>query len=462
MSDRRTEMAIAEVESFLAENPDIENIQTVLTDICGVGRGKSLRRSEIMRLFTEGRFIAGSILSLDITGADVVETGLVWDDGDADRILRPVPGTLRRAPWLSHPGGPAAGSVLVTLNELDGTPSAADPRHALARVVSRFAELRLTPVVAIELEFYLLDRETALSGKPQPPALPSGFRPRHPQAYDLQDLQEVSALLADIYKACEAQGIPAETALCEYAPGQFEIVLRHRADALRAVDEAILYKRLVKGVAAAHGYEATFMAKPYAEHSGSGMHVHISLADESGNNAFAAADPAGTPLLRHAVGGLLKTMAESVGIFAPNANSYRRFRRNSYAPIAPSWGINNRSVSVRIPAGPPATRHIEHRVAGADCNPYLAAAATLAAVHHGIVEKLDPGAPVTGNGYADAREPLPTNWYAALDRTEASQFLKDYLGARFMEIYCAIKRAEQDRFYAQPTPLDFDWYLRTA
>ena len=179
MSDRRPEHIVAEAEAFLAANPDIGNVHIVLTDICGVGRGKSLRRNEIERLYGEGRMIAGSILSLDVTGADVIETGLVWDDGDADRVLRPVPGTLVRAPWLA----PATGQVLVTLNELDGTPSQADPRHALRRVVERFAELKLTPVVAVELEFYLLDRESALAGKPRPPALPqTGYRPHQLQA----------------------------------------------------------------------------------------------------------------------------------------------------------------------------------------------------------------------------------------------------------------------------------------
>src|SRR5690606_3910021 len=134
----------------------------------------------------------------------------------------------------------------------------------------------------------------------------------------------------------------------------------------------------------------------------------------------------------------------------------------SYAPMSPCWGVDNRTVSVRVPAGAPTTRHIEHRAAGADANPYLAAAVTLAAVHHGITRRLDPGAPVTGNGYAEAKGVLPTNWYTAMDLTEGSDFLKDYLGARFMEIYCAIKRAEQDRFNAQISPLDFEWYLRTA
>jgi glutamine synthetase len=208
--------------------------------------------------------------------------------------------------------------------------------------------------------------------------------------------------------------------------------------------------------------DATFMAKPYAGNSGSGMHMHMSLQDAGGRNAFASDDPQGNELLRHAIGGMAATMAECVGVFAPNANSYRRFRRNSYAPLAPTWGVNNRSVSLRVPAGPPETRHVEHRVAGADANPYLAAATMLAGTHRGIVNKLDPGPAIEGNGYEQAPASLPSNWYDALTRTESSAFLKDYLGARFMEIYCAIKRAEQDRFYSQVTDLDFEWYLRTA
>jgi glutamine synthetase len=290
----------------------------------------------------------------------------------------------------------------------------------------------------------------------------SGFRPGQLQAYLLTDLDDQGPFLADVYAACETQGLPAQTLISEYAPGQLEIVLHHRADALRAVDDAIMYKRLVRGVAAKHGMDATFMAKPYAGNSGSGMHMHMSLQDAGGRNAFASDDPKGNELLRQAIGGMAGTMAECVGIFAPNANSYRRFRRNSYAPLAPTWGVNNRSVSLRVPAGPPETRHVEHRVAGADANPYLAAAAMLAGTHHGIVNKLDPGPAIEGNGYEQVPASLPSNWYDALTRTEGSTFLKEYLGPRFLEIYCAIKRAEQDRFYSQVTELDFEWYLRTA
>jgi glutamine synthetase len=454
-----TERSAAEAEAFLAANPDIESFQVILTDADGVARGKSVRRNELARIYTDGRYLPGSILGLDMTGADVEETGLVWEDGDADRSCWPIAGTLVRAPWQMPP----AGQLLVSMYELDGAPSPGDPRHALKRVVDRFADLQLTPVLAIELEFYLLDRARGEGGRPQPPASPvSGFRPNQLQAYLLTDLDDQAPFLADVFSACQAQGLPAQTLISEYAPGQLEIVLHHRADAMRAADEAIMYKRLVRGVANRHGMAATFMAKPYADTSGSGMHMHMSLQDSQGRNAFASDDPAGNELLRHAIGGMAATMAECVGIFAPNANSYRRFRRKSYAPLAPTWGVNNRSVALRVPAGPPETRHVEHRVAGADANPYLAAAALLAAAHYGIANKLDPGAPIDGNAYEQVPASLPIHWYAAMDRTETSAFLKDYLGARFMEIYCAIKRAEQDRFYSQVTELDFEWYLRTA
>jgi glutamine synthetase len=453
------ERAAREAEDFLAANPDVTSFQVILTDADGVGRGKSVRRNELARIYTHGRYLPGSILGLDITGADVEEAGLLWEDGDADRCCWPIAGTLVRAPWQTPP----AAQLLVTMHELDGTPSSGDPRHALQRVVDRFAPLGLTPVLALELEFYLLDRTRGDGGRPRPAASPvSGRRPSQLQANLLTDLDDQAPFLAEVFAACATQGLPAQTLISEYAPGQFEIVLHHRADAMRAADDAVIYKRLVRGVAAKHGMDATFMAKPYAGTSGSGMHMHVSLQDAQGRNAFASDDPKGNELLRHAIGGMAETMAECVGILAPNANSYRRFRRNSYAPLAPTWGVNNRSVSLRVPAGPAETRHVEHRVAGADANPYLAAAAMLAAAHRGIVERIDPGPPIEGNGYAQAPATLPSNWYAAMDRTEDSAFLKDYLGPRFMEIYCAIKRAEQDRFYAQVTELDFEWYLRTA
>jgi glutamine synthetase len=210
----------------------------------------------------------------------------------------------------------------------------------------------------------------------------------------------MAPLFDEFYAAARGLGLPVRTLMSEYSPGQFEITLEHRDDALRAVDDAILFKRVMRGVAARNGLVASFMAKPFAERAGSGMHLHARIVDDAGRNLFAAAAPESTALLRQAIGGLRETMADGMAVFAPHANSYRRFRAQSYAPVAPTWGINNRTVSLRVPAGPPASRHVEHRVAGADANPYLVAALVLAGMLRGMDAQSDPGPPVTGNGYA--------------------------------------------------------------
>lgn len=452
---------IEEAERFLEANPDIAGVDIFLTDACGVNRGKNIRRDELLQIYRTGRYMPGSLLGLDITGEDVEETGLVWEQGDADRSCFPVPGALCRVPWRPEP----TAQLLLTMFNLDGTPNHADPRHALARIVKRFTDAGQTPVCAVELEFYLLDRHPGPDGRPRPAAAPgTEHRARHIQAYGTMELGEMAPVFTDIHAAARVQGLPSETVIHEYSPGQFEITLHHRADAMKAADEAVMFKRLIKGVAEMHGMLACFMAKPFAGRAGSGMHVHLSLADAKGNNLCAAGDaPDGSPLLRQMIAGMAATMADGMAIYAPNANSYRRFRRTSYAPVAPTWGINNRSVGIRVPAGPGASRHVEHRPCGADANPYLAVAGALASAHHGISRKLDPGPAVTGNGYetADPRA-LPTSWTEALDRAERSEFLEEYFGHDFMKVYLAIKRAELDKFMAEPTELDYQWYLRTA
>ncbi len=444
-----------ELEDFLAAHPDVGAVQIMITDPSGVLRGKSVRREELARIYESGRQVAGSILGLDITGEDVDETGLVWDTGDADMCARPIPGTLVRAPWLAAP----AGQLLLTMFDGKGAPAPADPRHALVRVVERLRARGLTPVVACEIEFYLLREEPG--GKL---VTAGGGRPSERQkidAYSLQRLDDLAPMFDDVYTAARAQGLPAETLMSEYSPGQFEITLHHRADALRAVDEAVMFKRLLRGVAQKHGLIACFMAKPFTARAGSGLHVHVSLNDASGENLFASDDPAGTPLLRHAIGGMKATMAESLAVFAPNANSYRRFVSRSYAPIAPIWGINNRSVSLRVPAGPPASRHVEHRICGADANLYLAVATVLGAAAHGIERELDPGPPVEGNGYAQVGErTLPGSWREALAAAENSSFLRGALGEDFMKVFLAIKRQECARFSAEVSEFDYAWYLR--
>jgi len=440
-----------EARRFLADHPGIAFFEVMFTNLSGVPRGKRLRRHELMAVYGQGRFLPGSILVCDITGRDCEETGLVWEDGDADRVAWPAPGTLVPAPWL----GDDVGQVITSMHELDGTPCDLDPRRVLAGVLERFAADGLTPVVACELEYYLLEAG----------GLELAGRPTQHGVYGLREIEDAAPFLRELWRCADVQGVPLEGVISEYAPGQLELTLRHGPDALRAADEAVMYKRTAKGVAARQGLEATFMAKPFAERAGSGLHLHVSVNDAAGANIFASDDPAGAPALAHAVGGLKATLADGMAIFAPNANSYRRFRPNSYAPVAPTWGVNNRTVALRVPAGPPATRHVEHRVAGADANPYLALAVLLAGVHHGLAGKIDPGPPMVGNGYAAAAasgERLPTTWTAALAAFEASPVMADYLGERFVAMFAKVKRIEQDRFNEVVSALDYDWYLKNA
>jgi glutamine synthetase len=445
-----------EAADYLAAHPETVQIQAFLTDPSGVARGKVLRPEELATAYRDGRPLPCSILSLDMLGVDVLETGLVWEEGDSDRPCFPVAGTITAAPWHEVP----TAQLLLTSYERDGSPSPADPRHMLARSVAALEKMGLKPVVAIELEFYLVDRKAAADGQIKPPAAPNGYAPAHHQAYLMQDLEDFSGFLNDVFDGAKKMGLPARTLISEYSPGQFEIVLEHRKDAMRAADDAILYKRLVKGVADRHGFTATFMAKPYAELSGSGMHVHVSLADDTSSNLFAGEGDL-TPHLAHAIGGLEKTMAESMAFFAPNANSFRRFRPNSYAPLAPAWAVDNRSVPLRVTAGRAETRHLEHRVCGADANPYVALAVVLAGIAEGIEKQIAPSTPVTGDSYSQQEATLPINWWKALEVARRSSFIDERLG-EFAKLFLTIKEAECDRFFAEISNVDIAWYLRNA
>jgi glutamine synthetase len=448
----------AEAEAFLAAHPDVAFIDIIFTGLAGTARGKRIRRHELAGVYQGGRPLPVSILVADVTGQDCFDTGLVWENGDADRFARPAPGRLVAT-------GPTTAAVITSLHEPDGQLCELDCRAVLNRVAARFADLALQPVVACELEFYLCDRERA-DGQPPRPARLGGARPSTHGTYGLEELDDAGPFLADLWQAADAAGLPLETAISEYAAGQMELTLKHRADPVGVADDVVLYKRLVKQVARRHGMLASFMAKPFADSAGNGMHLHVSVNDAAGVNIFAGTDV--NPALRHAIGGLKALLAESFAIFAPNANSYRRFRAGSFAPVAASWGVDNRTTSFRVTAGSPASRHIEHRIAGADANPYLALAALLAGVHHGLTQQIDPGPPVTGDGYAAAAKAdpaaarLPGDWFSAVAALERAQTLPAYLGAHTLAMFASVKRTEQERYMAVVPPLDHDWYLANA
>ncbi|AEX99792.1 glutamate--putrescine ligase [Oceanimonas sp. GK1] len=457
MSDR----GMQEAREFLERNPDINSIDLMIGDINGVIRGKRIPRDSLLKAYEEGVCLPASLFALDINGNTIEETGLGLDQGEGDRLCFPVPGTLSRVPWQDRP----CAQVLMSMYENDGSPFVYDPRHVLQRVLDRFATLGLTPVVAVETEFYVIDRERDRDHQLQPPLSPvSGKRDRQCQVYSLSDLDDYCDFLESIQHAALIQNLPVDTAIAECAPGQFEINLKHRPDAMQACDEAVLLKRLIKGVAARHSMEATFMAKPYNQEAGSGTHIHVSLVDSEGNNRCCGDDdhPLGSELLQQAVAGVLALMPESMVVFAPNANSYRRFQPGFYVPMSQTWGADNRTVAVRIPGGNPAARRLEHRVAGADVNPYLLVASILAGIHYGLTHRLSAPEPVTGNAYASHPPSLPNSWIQALDQWQRNEILPEYLGQEFCRVYHANRYGERQLFMRHVSSQEYDWYLRSV
>lgn len=453
----------AEADAFLRAHPGVKAVELLLPDLNGILRGKRISRRELAGLFRDGIGFPATGILLDSRGSLIEGLPHGSDDGDPDHLCLPVPGSLSTVSWSKTP----LAQCLVSMHELDGRPWFADPRHVLARVLSRFAELRLTPVVAVEYEFYLLDDVTG--GRPRARAgraAGSTHRPEGPRAYSLEDLHDLDDFFAGVAAAAEEQGVPAGAVVSEYGTGQFEVNLHHVDDALAACDHAILLRRLVRGVARQHGLAATFMAKPFRDMDGSGMHVHLSLVDESGRNVLGPAPPPTAPdaypdLMRHGVGGMLARLPESLAIFAPNANSYRRFRPGFFVPIAPDWGPNHRQVAVRIPGSDDDNLRVEHRVAGADCNPYLAMAAILAAIHAGITGRIEPppmvreGAPVGGPAGS------PPRWETALAAFDASALWPEYFGVDFCRVYSAARHYEAESYHAEVPALDYEWYLGT-
>ncbi|MBF8292725.1 MAG: gamma-glutamylputrescine synthetase [Steroidobacteraceae bacterium] len=425
-------------QAFLAAHPAVKVVDLLLPDLCGILRGKRMDIADLSTVYDKGMYLPGSMFALDVMGGTIQATGLGFDEGDADRPCVPVPGSLFASSWL----GPSVAQLQVQMLDHDERPFFGDPRHVLDTVLERYASRGWRPVVAIELEFYFVDPERTPAGHAQPP--PShltGRREHRTQINSMADLDSVSDILSEIAATCAEQNVPTGTALAEYGPSQWEVNLRHVPDARLACDQAIRFKRIVKGVALRHGLEATFMAKPYEDMAGSGMHMHVSVLDETCQNIFASTDVLGNDLMKQAAAGLIATMADGMAVFAPNANSYRRLRPEAYVPTHATWGHNNRGVAVRVPVSGPEDRRLEHRVAGADANPYLLTAVVLAGMLHGIEKKIPAPAALTGNAYTQRSTAprLPTDWPTALDEIT--------------------RRGEMQDFAARLSPLDFAWYL---
>jgi glutamine synthetase len=446
-----------EARDFLKAYPQTESVDAIFADLSGILRGKRYPIDYLANLYGGEIAMPASVYLLDTMGESHDPGGIGFSDGDPDAAARVVPGSLKPVPWATRPSC----QLMTTLITADGAPYPYEPRNILARVAARFAELELTPVVAMELEFYLIDPERSEGGVPQPPISPlTGVRDTGTQVYGMAEVAAFDALLDEVSKACAAQGIPVGATIAEYAPGQFEINLHHVDDPLLAVDHCVLFKRALKAVAQRHDLRASFMAKPYLNQTGSGLHMHLSLRDRQGRNVFDGGDAPASAELEHAVGGVLDLLPESMAFLAPNVNSFRRFQPNLFVPIRRCWGYENRSVALRIPLGNGAARRIENRVAGADANPYLALATLLAGVHHGLTQKITPPPAFEGNAGFAFDDDLPFRPRPALARLLESKILAGYFGAEYPGLYAACKNAELDAFENHIDAREYAWYLQ--
>lgn len=439
---RPSDSGNATLASFLDANPGVETVELVLTDPNGIARGKWAPAATLKKAFAEGVNFPLSLHGLDVWGNEVDATGLHISSGDLDGFCKAVPSSLSCVPW-----GQDAAQVLLETVEADGTPFGGCARTVLCRAVERLDALGLTAVCAFEIEFHLLDA----AGEPVGAAL----IPDAQFMYSLNQLAKYSTLFADLREACRLADLPIDTIVKEAGPGQFEVNLDHRADPLRAADDVVLLKRAIRECARANGLTATFMAKPFIGQPGNGMHVHTSLLDSDETNIFSGDE--GSTRQRHAVAGLLDAMAAHTLVFISTMNGFRRLAPGSYAPTNANWADNNRSVAVRLPAASDKAKRIEHRVAGADANPYLVVACILHAMMDGLDAGQEPQPALEGNGYepdTPNRGPaLPFTMERALVAFDDEKAVRA-LGPTMHAILTAVKRAELDGFAHDMSPLE--------
>ncbi len=426
-----------------------DRLELMLCDVNAVLRGKWLPGEEVEKLLKGDVCLPLSTYAPSIFGWEVEETGFGIVVGDPDGVLTPVPSTLKPVPWADG----TVAQIVVEMTDETGEISLLSTRQILARMLDKLAARDLFPVVATELEFYIVKARDDAAAPPEPPdRLPEA------QNYDLEVLSRKSEILDDILDACDKQGLPTDTLIAEYGPGQFEINFHHTDDVLAAADTALVFRRLVRGVVDSHGFEATFMAKPYADSPGSGMHAHISMLNGKGENVFDSGDTEASETLKHAVGGVLSTMRELQAIFAPHMNSYRRFQINSFAPSKTEWGYDNRGAAIRLPETQGMGARLEHRICGADVNPYLALAAILGGMLHGLENRIDPGPPLDSESSGDG-ERLSHDWVRTVERLETSQLAADILGEEFRDVYVTLRKHEIAELTTQITPQEYTFYL---
>jgi len=430
------------LEEWLTEH-NVEEVECLVPDMNGIPRGKILPATKFVKSMREHSLrLPESIFLQTVTGEyPEAEENDVGSDEDPDIYLRPDPDTIRMVPWYNNP----TAQVIQDAFYSDDQPVEMAARHVLKKILALYSEKGWKPVIAPELEFFLVQVNT----DPDLPLLPPVGRSGRPetgrQSYGIDAVNEFDHIFEDVYDYCEKSEIDVDTLTHEAGAAQMEINFNH-GDPLELADQAFLFKRTVRQAAMKHNVYATFMAKPLANQPGSSMHIHQSVVDRrSGKNLFADSKGRDTALFRHHVAGLQRYLPQVMPMLAPNVNSFRRLKPYSDAPINVHWGLDNRSCGLRVPISNASSRRIENRLAGADANPYLAIAASLACGYLGMIERLKPTNQIQGSAYRLAHT-LPRTPHEALQKFIGCKPIKALLGEKFVRAIIVVKTAELEAY----------------
>ncbi|MFN4272671.1 MAG: glutamine synthetase family protein [Aliihoeflea sp.] len=431
----------------------IEDIECIAPDQAGVARGKMMPSKK----FTSNTSLAlpSAVFMTTISGRYPDDSGdFTYPEADGDLKLLPDLSTLCEVPWESDP----TAQVICDLVTQDGQSAEFTPRNVLKRVVEAYRKRGLKPIVAPEIEFYLVKKNPDPDYPLEPPIGRSGRAIAGGQSYSIAGVNEFDELIDDIYHFSERQGLEIDTLIHEEGAGQLEINLRH-GDPVELADQVFMFKRTIREAALKHDTYATFMAKPIQGQPGSAMHIHQSIVDaKTGRNVFTDEDGGETPTFRHFVGGMQRHVPNALVMLAPYVNSYRRLTQSASAPVNTRWGYDNRTTAFRIPRSDAQARRVENRIPSSDANPYLALAASLACGLIGIIEKVPADHP-TGEAVNEDEIELPRGLLEAVELFEADTALRDILGSAFVSTYSAVKKAEFETFMEVISPWEREYLL---
>ena len=448
-----------EFEKVLSQHTNIRWVDFIYSDLTGVTRGKRIPLLESSKVFKDGIQLPASALFLDclggITNVDLNSSfRRGYDDGDYDLTWRPIKNHIHHVPWDSE-----IIQCMISMEDEQGKPSEIDPRNQLIKIIKQFEKLKLKPVVAFELEFYLFDQTRDKDGKPQ-----LASKDSKQQVYSIEELDYFRNLLDEIDSNSKKQNIPTSSMISEFSECMLEVNLTHSDDLLYAADSASLLRRVIAETAKKRGVKASFMPKPFLDKNGCGCHVHISLYNEKGENVFSSKTGGFSNILKQSIAGLQRLLYESLILFVPDRNGFRRLEPHNFVPMNKSYGYNNRSVGFRIPVSSPSNTRIEHRMSSSNANVYLVLCAILIGIMEGIQKEMNPTHFIKYKNYGGNinknEEPIPQTIQEAVKLFESSTTLKKYLGDDYVQLYTSVKRGEEMHLQNTFIPKEeYEFYL---